>query len=89
MDTNSLKILLVEDNPADADLLQIILTDAQEIQWSLVQVEKLQDAIDSLSKHHFDIVLLDLSLPDKQGLITVTKTHEVVPDLPIVVLTGL
>ncbi|OLT59787.1 hybrid sensor histidine kinase/response regulator [Moorena bouillonii] len=89
MDTHSLKILLVEDNPADADLLQIILTDAQEIQWSLVQVEKLQDAIDSLSKHHFDIVLLDLSLPDKQGLITVTKTHEVVPDLPIVVLTGL
>ncbi|NEO48337.1 MAG: hybrid sensor histidine kinase/response regulator, partial [Moorea sp. SIO4A3] len=50
MDTHSLKILLVEDNPADADLLQIILTDAQEIQWSLVQVEKLQDAIDSLRK---------------------------------------
>lgn len=89
MDTHSLKILLVEDNPADADFLEIILTDAQEIKWSLVQVEKFQDAIDCLSKDHFDIVLLDLSLPDKQGLITVTTTHEVVPDLPIVVLTGL
>src|SRR4028118_125741 len=84
-----IKILLVEDNPADADLLQEILSDANETQWSLVHVEKLKEALHTLRENHFDVVLLDLSLPDKQGLCTVTQTYEAAPDLPIVVLTGL
>ena len=84
-----IKILLVEDNPADADLLQEILSDANETQWSLVHVEKLKEALHTLRENHFDVVLLDLSLPDKKGLCTVTQTYEAAPDLPIVVLTGL
>ncbi len=84
-----IKILLVEDNPADADLLQEILAEADETEWSLVHVEKLKDALKFISEDDFDIVLLDLSLPDKQGLPTVAQTHEAAPDLPIVVLTGL
>lgn len=84
-----LKLLLVEDNPADADLLQEILDEANETEWSLVHVETLKEALKCLNENQFDVVLLDLSLPDKQGLDTVQKTYDVVPDLPIVVLTGL
>ncbi len=89
MDSAIIKILLVEDNLADADLLGEILEEADETEWSLVHVEKLKEAFHTLSENDFDVILLDLSLPDKQGLATVTQTHEVAPDLPIVVLTGL
>ncbi len=84
-----LNLLLVEDNPADADLLQEILDEANETEWSLVHVETLKEALKCLNETPFDVVLLDLSLPDKQGLDTVQKTYQVAPDLPIVVLTGL
>lgn len=84
-----LKLLLVEDNPADADLLQEILDEANETEWSLVHVETHKEALKCLSETQFDVVLLDLSLPDKQGLDTVGKTYQAAPDLPIVVLTGL
>ncbi len=89
MDNAPLKILLVEDNPADADLIGEILDEADDIQWSLVHVEKLKEALTCLRENHFDVVLLDLSLPDKQGLGTVAQTYQAAPDLPIVVLTGL
>jgi signal transduction histidine kinase len=89
MDSATIKILLVEDNPADADLLNEFLEEADETQWSLVHVEKLKEALQTLRENHFDVILLDLSLPDKQGLATVVQTHETAPDLPIVVLTGL
>src|SRR5919202_348274 len=86
---NAINILLVEDNPADADLLSEILEEADETKWSLVHVGRLKDALQSLHEQEFDVVLLDLSLPDKQGLPTIAQTHEDAPDLPIVVLTGL
>lgn len=86
---NTINILLVEDNPADADLLEEFLEEADETEWSLVHVQRLKDALQSLHEREFDVVLLDLSLPDKQGLSTVVQTHEAAPDLPIVVLTGL
>ncbi len=89
MESVPIDILLVEDNPADADLLGEILDEADETQWSLVHVGKFKEALHALSEKHFDVILLDLSLPDKQGLDTVTQTHEAAPDLPIVVLTGL
>ena len=89
MKISPLKILLVEDNPADADLLQEILEESDDTHCSLVHVERLKDALQVLSEGHFDAILLDLSLPDKQGVSTVAQTHEAAPDLPIVVLTGL
>jgi CheY-like chemotaxis protein len=79
MDSATIKILLVEDNPADADLLSEFLEEADETQWSLVHVEKLKEALQTLRENHFDVILLDLSLPDKQGLATVVQTHETAP----------
>ncbi|MEG3858997.1 sensor histidine kinase [Microcoleus sp. herbarium12] len=84
-----IKILLVEDNPADADLLAELLEVSGGVQWELVSVEFLYEAIAQLSKQPFDVVLLDLSLPDSRGLETLTRLREVAPDTAMVVMTGL
>ena len=84
-----IKILLVEDNPADADLLAELLEVSVGVQWELVLVEFLHEAIAQLSKQPFDVVLLDLSLPDSRGLETLTRLREVAPDTAMVVMTGL
>ncbi|NJK66314.1 MAG: response regulator [Microcoleus sp. CSU_2_2] len=84
-----IKILLVEDNPADADLLAELLEVSGDIQWELVSVEFLHAAIAHLCKQPFDVVLLDLSLPDSRGLETLTRLREVAPDTAMVVMTGL
>ncbi|MEG3846807.1 ATP-binding protein [Microcoleus sp. herbarium19] len=84
-----IKILLVEDNPADADLLAELLEVSVGVQWELVSVEYLHQAIAHLSKQPFDVVLLDLSLPDSRGLETLTRLREVAPDTAMVVMTGL
>jgi diguanylate cyclase (GGDEF)-like protein/PAS domain S-box-containing protein len=89
MTDEALKILLVEDSMADAELLEEFLLCSSEICFELVHVRILQDALDRLSREQFDIVLLDLSLPDRQGLETVKDTHAAAPQLPLVVLTGL
>ncbi|HAT14458.1 MAG TPA: hybrid sensor histidine kinase/response regulator, partial [Microcoleaceae bacterium UBA11344] len=75
-----IKILLVEDNPADADLLAELLEVSVGVEWELVSVEFLHSAIAHLSKQRFDVVLLDLSLPDSHGLETLTRLREVAPD---------
>jgi PAS domain S-box-containing protein len=85
----SIKILLVEDNPADADFLQELLEDAVGIEWQLTWVEFLSSAFIELNKNTFDIVLLDLSLPDSHGLETLTRLQETAPNTPMVVMTGL
>ncbi len=84
-----IKILLVEDNPADADLLAELLEVSVGIEWELVSVEFLHEALAHLSKQPFDVVLLDLSLPDSRGLETLTRLREVAPDTAMVVMTGL
>jgi PAS domain S-box-containing protein len=85
----TLKVLLLEDNPADADLLQEMLNETGSITWELTHVEKLKVAVQCLQQSKFDVVLSDLSLPDAQGLDTVIQIQAIAPDLPIVVLTGL
>ena len=84
-----IKILLVEDNPADADLLAELLEVSVGVEWELVSVEFLHSAIAHLSQQPFDVVLLDLSLPDSHGLETLTRLREVAPDTAMVVMTGL
>lgn len=96
MYSKPIKILLVENQQVDADLLQAILsvstpvtqqaTTAEEIKWSLVYVERLKEALASLKENYFDLILLDISLVDKQGLYAIAQIQKVAPDVPIVVL---
>lgn len=89
MSTETLKVLLLEDNPGDADLLQEILYEANGVVPDITHVELLSHAIAQIQQHSFSVVLSDLSLPDAQGLDTVIQIHALAPNLPIVVLTGL
>src|SRR6476469_11034861 len=84
----SIHILLVEDSPSDANLLRHMLSRQGKPGWQVVAVERVSDAIDACSAYALDVVLLDLSLPDSDGLETVTKFRAAAPDVPIVVLTG-
>ncbi|MGE5658528.1 MAG: ATP-binding protein [Actinomycetota bacterium] len=85
----SIKILLVEDNPADADLLQELLEASTGVDWELVSVESRKEAFQELSRQGFDVVLLDLSLPDSHGLETLIRLRQVAQDTAMVVMTGL
>jgi PAS domain S-box-containing protein len=80
-------ILLIEDNPADAYLLVEMLEEA-ESQWQVSHVKSLNLALTALSHSRFEVVLLDLALPDCKGLNTINRLQAVAPDLPIVILTG-
>jgi len=84
-----LRTLLVEDNPGDAFLLQELLQDVRDMEPSLRHVEQLSDAMALLRDHEFDLMLLDLSLPDVHGVETVIQASAMARDLAIVVLTGL
>lgn len=94
MTEQNLQVLLVEDNPGDARLIQIMLTDAVlqktqhfSIEWK--HAETFQAALFCLSTQKIDVVLLDLSLPDSEGLNTLRNFCHAAPNLPVIVLTGL
>jgi two-component system, cell cycle sensor histidine kinase and response regulator CckA len=84
-----IQVLLVEDNPGDALLLQEILCEVPSVQFELECVDQLGKALLWLEEESCDVILLDLSLPDSQGLETLVKVKERSPSIPIVVLTGL
>ncbi len=89
MQTDKLmRVLLVEDDPGDARLVQTMLPKTNGVQYDLTRTASLSDAIACLSQAPVDIVLLDLNLPDSKGLDTVDAFCKAAPDVPVVVLTG-
>jgi len=84
-----IKILLVEDNPGDVRLIDIYLNESFGDSYLLITSDYLSKGIEFLSEHSFDIIILDLSLPDSKGLDTFMKLYEHSNDTPIIVLTGL
>jgi len=89
MELNILKLLLVEDNPGDARLLQETLQDVETIKFDIFNVDNIKGAVETLGLEDFDLVLLDLTLPDSQGLETLLKVRAEFPEIPVIVLTGL
>ena len=89
MSKRPIKILLVEDNIGDAHLVKEMLAEANTIQFELAHIDRLSKALESLARESFDIILLDLSLPDGHGLDTVIQTRIASPTIPIVVMSGL
>lgn len=82
-------ILLIEDNPCDAELLEVVLRSEAHAEAQIDRVKRLSEALERLRAHSFDLVLLDLTLPDECGLRVFQAVQEVAPHLPIVILTGL
>lgn len=86
---SAFKILLVEDNPGDARLTCALLSEVEGARFDFTHVECLGAALEVVERQSFDVVLLDLSLPDEHGLATVERLRNRAPRLPVVVLSGL
>jgi len=86
---NTIKVLFVEDNPGDTRLILEMLKEANAGLFWLVHAKSLKEAFNLLKGEHFDIILLDLGLSDSFGLDTFVRLHDMVPELPIIVMTGL
>ena len=88
-----ISILLIEDNSGDRRLISEMLAEASAnepgIAFDVQYADRLQLAIEYLGQHRAEVILLDLGLPDSQGLDTLKRVYSEVPELPIVVLTGL
>ena len=89
MNRADIKVLLVEDNPTDVILLREALNKDTLNTFELTLVERLSGAVKQLATHPFDIILLDLNLPDSRGLDTFSCIHQTIPELPKVILSGL
>ncbi|MEH2069761.1 MAG: response regulator [Nostoc sp.] len=85
----NIKVLLVEDNPGDVFLLQEFLKEVNTVVVELMPVERLEKALNHLANEIFDVILLDLSLPDSQGLETFVTAYQQAKATPIIVLTGI
>ncbi len=81
-------VLLIEDHPGDARLIQEMLQEAGDELFEITVVDRLSLGMACLAENRFDLVLLDLSLPDSQGLDTFIQAHTHAPNIPVVVLTG-
>ncbi len=89
MKKNLIKALLIEDNPGDARLIKEMLAESKRSTFNLTWVDRLAKGIDYLKNNPVDIVLLDLSLPDSSGPETFERLVRHVPQMPIIILTGL
>jgi diguanylate cyclase len=83
---NPTKVLLVEDDPTDAFLVKNYLAADDRDVFTVTHVRRVADALTQLDSAVFDVVLLDLHLPDSRGLEIVGTVREVAPSIPIVVL---
>jgi signal transduction histidine kinase len=89
MSDGAIKLLVVEDNPGDADPIRERLGEGIAARWPLAQVGRLDEALRLMARERFDVVLLGLSLPDSHGLDTVRRLLPACAGVAVVVLTGL
>lgn len=89
MQLNPLKILLIEDNPEDAFIIDKHLEENNKFDINAVLAISLDEAFTELERETFDIILSDLNLPDSRGIDTLKELYGKVTDIPIIVLTGL
>ncbi|MBI5295672.1 MAG: PAS domain S-box protein [Chloroflexi bacterium] len=89
MDRTLVRILLVEDNPADALLLRDSLSSDLLTDFQVTVAERLRQGLEELGARPYDVVLLDLGLPDSQGLETFEAAHAEFPNIPMIVLSGM
>ncbi|HEX3014289.1 MAG TPA: PAS domain S-box protein [Methanobacterium sp.] len=85
----TIEILLFEDNPGDTGLIESMLEEFTDFSYELKNVETLDDGLKLLKYHSFDVILLDLGLPDSDGIETFINVNKECHETPIIILTGL
>ena len=86
---DAIEVLLVEDCPGHAELVKSTLAFSRPAIFIITWVSCLKDAFTEIQSHKYNVILLDLSLPDTDGVNTVKRTCEIAQDIPIIVLTSL
>jgi two-component system sensor histidine kinase UhpB len=89
MNDKTFRVLLIEDSAADALLVQAALAESLVPKFVLTHVMRLDDGLQMLLKENFDLVVIDLALPDSHGLETFFTIREHATEIPILILTGL
>ncbi len=88
MPRKTLKVLLIEDSPEYAELVQAWLAPSGEIAFALSWTDSLAAGLKRLRLGDVDVILLDLDLPDSHGLATYTSTTAQAPDVPVIILSA-
>ncbi|MCG8603786.1 diguanylate cyclase, partial [bacterium] len=83
-----IKVLLIEDSAGDARLLKETLSEVDSLEFTIIHADRLSAGLQLLHENAFDIVLLDLALPDAMGLDALQQVHTERPEVPVVILTG-
>ncbi len=86
---DSASVLLIEDNLGDIVSIRTMISELSDGCFELKFAESLGEALTILRNENFDVILMDLGLPDSQGFRTFTQVHNQMPDLPIIIITGL
>jgi len=84
-----IRVLLVEDSPAAVRLLRERCAELPDVLFLIHDAFNLESAMQLITDKHFDVILLDLMLPDSLGIETLHRMHSHAPDIPIIVLTGI
>jgi len=87
--SKDVSILLIEDNPGDRRLIQEMLSEPGSVRFDVTCADRLGVGLEHLGQNGVELILLDLGLPDSQGLETLKTVYAQASDMPIVVLTGL
>ena len=85
----TMTILLIEDNPQDVRLIRETLKDVSNFKSNLISVLTLKEGCEQIQKNNFDIILLDLNLPDSTGQQTFQKVIDCNNEIPVVLITGM
>jgi len=83
-----ISILIIEDNPDDALLIRRFLGAVSRVSYEVTHADQLQRGLQYLKNGTFNLILLDLGLPDGNGLLSFNEVHANAPDVPVIVLTG-
>ena len=81
--THQTRILLVEDEPALAMTFELVIQEFGKGDFAVTVAESLAGAAAQAGAHGFDVILLDLNLPDSRGLATFTAVHALAPETPV------
>ncbi len=84
-----IRLLLIEDDSEDAVIYTEMLRSSGSRQFKVTHARRIKEAVGLLAERPFDLVLVDLGLPDSQGIESFNLVYEVAPQLPVIVLTGL
>jgi DNA-binding response OmpR family regulator len=85
----TINLLLIEDNPGDANYLRALLTENRKLEFNIKRANRVAEGLELIRQGGIDIVLSDLHLPDSAGMETVQQVRAAAKDVPIIMLTSL